>query len=106
MTQHDPGKGTPQKDATGVPGGRRPEADDAAIDALYQGPSDIAEFAALVGINVPDGPGGACPAPLTFVAFGESREFPLDPICEFLSYLSVFVVFGAVFAGLRIAVKG
>ncbi|WP_421717419.1 virulence factor TspB C-terminal domain-related protein [Algiphilus sp.] len=83
-----------------------PSSDSAAIDALYQGPSEIAEFAALVGINIPDAPGGACPAPLTFVAFGETREFPLDPICQFLGYLSVFVVFGSVFAGLRIAVKG
>jgi hypothetical protein len=78
--------------------------DEQLLDELYQDAAEMDEtgfFSSL--LSIPGQDSRACPAPLTFQAFGETREFPLDAICEFLRYMGVFVVLASVFSGLRIA---
>lgn len=80
------------------------DTDTALVEQLYRDAADMDEtgfFAELT--NIPGQDGQACPAPLTFQAFGETREFPLDSICQFLRLMGVFVVLASVIAGLRIA---
>lgn len=80
------------------------DTDTALVGQLYRDAAEVDEtgfFAALT--NIPGQDGQACPAPLVWQAFGETREFPLDSICQFLRLMGVFVVLASVIAGLRIA---
>lgn len=48
--------------------------------------------------------GGACPAPVVFVAMGQEFVFSLDALCDWAGFFSTFLLIVAGFASLRILV--